>query len=178
MKPRDQVDIRPFFPSSPTSETMAVVLMNGAPSWVLRKPPRDALSVEPTEALQPRHRDAHLKLLQTDCALRTIHAVLLGCKVREHARSPGCHTRALTGGRSAVSAVGRDAPIDMCFPQGLGVVHVLGRQLAVTDRTLVLFGKLWWIRWQWSSMCRGSRRRRLPNLEHGAVPRRSVRVRR
>lgn len=68
---------------------MTIVLMYGAPARVLRKPPRDALSVESTQALQPRHRDANLELLQTYSALRTVHTVLLGREVREHARPSG-----------------------------------------------------------------------------------------
>lgn len=140
------------------SESMTIVLMYGAPARIFRKPPRDALSVEPAQALQPRHGDANLELLQTNCALRTINTVLLGCEIREHTRPSGHDTSALTSGSPAVCAVSRDAHIDMCFSQSLRVRQVLSWQLAVAHGTLVLFRELWWVRWQWSSLGGGGRR--------------------
>lgn len=65
-----------------------VVLMHGAPPRMLHEPLTDTLAVVATQALQPRHRDTHFELLQTDGAFGVVDAVLLRGEVGMHADGP------------------------------------------------------------------------------------------
>lgn len=149
-------------------ETVSVMAMDRAPPRILSKPPRDAIPMESTQALEPCHRNAHLELLETDRALRTIHAVLLRGNVRKHARPP--RTRAFPRRRraSTISTVRGNARVNMCLPQLRRVCQALRWQLTMTDRAFVLLRQLRRIWRQRSPMrcccrcccCRCCRRRR------------------
>lgn len=102
------------------------MLMDRAPARVIHEPSRYAPMVEPTQALQSRHRDPDLKLLQANGALRRVDAVLLRRHVGEHARAPRGPGRrgrgplpilCIRGIRcpAAVRAVARDAAVDVRF---------------------------------------------------------------
>lgn len=88
------------------------VLVYRTPARVFGKPPRYAVLVEPAETLQSCHGVADLKLLQADCALRTVYTVLLCGDIWEHACPPGYHTGAFAAG-SPISTVRRDTYIDV-----------------------------------------------------------------
>lgn len=115
----------PEAPSIP----VAVMLMDGTPPGVVHEPRRYAPVVEPTQALQPRHRDADLELLEADGALRRVDAVLFRRDVGEHARAPRGPGRrgrgplpvACVRGVRCAAAVRRDAAVDVRFPKRLVV---------------------------------------------------------
>lgn len=110
------------------------------------KPRINTPPVKPAQALQPRHINPHLKLLQTDSTLRRVHAVLLRRLVRKHARASrqragrgrprrGGHAAA-PGGRAAVR---HDARGDVRLARGLEVREVAGGELVVADGAFVFF---------------------------------------
>lgn len=124
------------------------MLMHRTPTRVLRKPPRDARPVEPAQTLQPRHRHAHLELLQADGALGAVDAVLLRRRVGEHAGPPlagAAAARFAACGRGAVGAVRGDADVDVGLALGLEVGEAAGRELAVADGAFVFLGELGWV---------------------------------
>jgi hypothetical protein len=62
------------------------VLVYRASARVVDEPLADTAAVESAQALQSRHGDADLELLEADGAFGIVHAVLLRCQVGEHAR--------------------------------------------------------------------------------------------
>lgn len=100
-----------------------IMLMNRTPSRVVDKPRRDAGPVKPAQTLQPRHLHIDSKLLQADRALRIVHAVLLGGRVRVHARPPWRGRRVLAASalaaRAAVHAMRLDAHVDVRLAERL-----------------------------------------------------------
>jgi len=136
-----------------------VMLMHGALPRMPLEPGIDTPPVEPTQALQPRHFDADLKLLQANGTLGRVDAVLLRGLIREHARpSLQRHRgrRPAVGGRDAAAAAGRrpamrrgaaaavrqDTVRDVLLAPALEVGQRPGRELAVADGTLVLLRDL------------------------------------
>lgn len=126
------------------------MLMHGAPPRMPLPPGIDARPMETTQTLKPGHGHANLKLLEANRTLGRVDTVLLGRRVRKHARPAGRHGRqrvraaALVRRRTwpAIPTVGRDAAVDVRLAEHLKVREGSGRQLAVADGALVLFGDL------------------------------------
>lgn len=130
------------------------MLVHGTLPGMSLEPSHDAPPVEAAQALQPRHVDADLELLEADGALGRVDAVLLRSLVGEHARSPGqigrrrrrrgaaTRRRNSRPPRRSAAAVGGYARGYVRLALGLEVGQRAGRQLAVADGTLVLFRDL------------------------------------
>ena len=136
------------------SVTIAIMLMHGASPRVPLPPRRDAAPVETAEALEPCHRNAHLKLFQADGAFRRVYAVLFCRDIGEHAsrtwRYPGQRSTVWasfifgtpSAWRAAVGAVRGDAHADVRLTERLKVGKISGRELTVAHWALILLGNL------------------------------------
>lgn len=127
-----------------------IMLVHGAPPRMPLPPGIDARPMETTQTLEAGHGHASLELLEANRTLGRVDTVLLGRRVRKHARPAGRHgrqrVRAATFVRRrtwpAIPTVSRDAAVDVRLAQRLKVGECPGRQLAVADGALVLFGDL------------------------------------
>lgn len=77
------------------------MLVNRTTPRVVHKPRRDAASVKPAEALEPRHRHPNRELFEADGALCVVDAVFLGCRVGVHAGPPGRRLHGLAASDTA-----------------------------------------------------------------------------
>ncbi len=128
------------------------MLMHRTPPRMPLPPRVNARAVKTAQTLKPGHGDAGLELLKTDGALGRVDTVLLGRRVREHARPAGRHgrqhvrptaaTSVTHSRRRAVSAVARDAAVDVCLAQRLKVGKGRRRKFTVADGAFVFLGNL------------------------------------